>query len=253
MQLLDQAPASKPPRRLVESSESGSVLVSRWRVDHTPTSCSEQPLVSRENAPSLPPNFPSLIYGLSSRNAFRDQLFGIFRENLFSSNMIARAQVAVRYRGFFAQLIDNPDLSSALEYSMIAVCTSNLGQIDKNAHLAQDSLSFYARSLNELRRAVNNPTTRCQDQTLAACMALMMYEFSECPGQGVDAYLSHMNGAMRLLQLRGAGAHTSGFAHTSFSTLRSIAVSNIASLVTNNFRLNYALDTYLIVFVLTGF
>ena len=224
MELLDETP-SKTNRPLVENSESGSVLVSRWRIDHTPTLCPKEPRSTGENPSSSPPNFPSLVYGLSPKNAFRDQLLSVFRENIFQSNMVSRGQLAVKYRSFLAQLIDKPALSSALEYSMLAVCTSSLGQTDDSLLLSRNSLSLYARGLYELRRAVANPTTRCQDQTLGACMVLMMYEFSECPGQGVDAYQSHMDGAMHLLQLRGARAHTSGFAHISLNVLRSVAVS----------------------------
>lgn len=49
-----------------------------------------------------------------------------------------------------------------------------------------------------------------EDETLAACMALNLYEAIECPGSDSEAYFNHCNGIIALIQARGAYAHSSG-------------------------------------------
>ncbi|KAJ5540435.1 hypothetical protein N7494_005511 [Penicillium frequentans] len=59
-----------------------------------------------------------------------------------------------------------------------------------------------------------------EDETLAACMALSLYEALECPTAGSEGYFSHCHGFLALVQARGVHAHASGAGHQLFLGLR---------------------------------
>lgn len=63
-----------------------------------------------------------------------------------------------------------------------------------------------------------------QDETLAACLAMMMYECFECPDQNINGWWNHVNGCIRLFKLRGASTYTKEFSHRLFLSFRQIEV-----------------------------
>ncbi|KAF5537504.1 hypothetical protein FNAPI_11393 [Fusarium napiforme] len=107
-----------------------------------------------------------------------------------------------------------------MEYAILALGTAALEQDSDFGHGRGQSLKLYTRGLYELQRAIDDPKTRLDDQTLAACVLLGMFEFSECPGRTVSAYMRHYQGAMALLQIRGPEQHIGGLAHDVFQVLR---------------------------------
>lgn len=83
-----------------------------------------------------------------------------------------------------------PTVTTALECAILAVSTAKLGRLDDNEVLIRESLKFYVQGLWELQKALWNPKLMYKDETLAACMALIMYEVVECPDKSLDGWAS---------------------------------------------------------------
>ncbi|KAF5576385.1 C6 zinc finger domain-containing protein [Fusarium pseudocircinatum] len=107
-----------------------------------------------------------------------------------------------------------------MEYAILALSTTALEQDSDFGNERSQSLKLYTRGLCNLQKAIDDPKLRLNDQTLVACVLLGMFEFSECPGRTVSAYMRHYQGAMALLQLRGPEQHIGGLAHDVFQVLR---------------------------------
>ncbi|OJJ50107.1 hypothetical protein ASPZODRAFT_149516 [Penicilliopsis zonata CBS 506.65] len=101
------------------------------------------------------------------------------------------------------------DQSRALEASMFALSAAALGRSCQDRAMVVESLALYNKGLNELQKALYDPSTMYSDETLAACLALGMYEVMECPANGRHGYESHCRGILSLVQNRGVNAHTS--------------------------------------------
>jgi len=221
-----------------EDTDSGTVLVSRWKINQDAGTSAGSPAPSNLGSELILPgrpkkssspeaqvsDLPSVIRGLHTRHAFRNQLLSFFLGAFLPLDINPRIRQPIRNKIFLLHLAELNDLSPALENAVLAVCTSRLGQLNGQEHLCHASLSLYTDSLRELRRAVLDPKTRCDDHTLAACAILTMYEFAECPGKVIHGYFAHVSGAMRLMRLRGADAFKDGLRHGIFFTLRMQAV-----------------------------
>ena len=107
----------------------------------------------------------------------------------------------------------------------MAFCTARISQRHGDAALERQSLSLYTKGLRALQRAIDSPASRPDEQNIAACMALIMYEFGACPGGGVAVYMQHYKGAMRLMEMRGPEAHSKGLALGVLQILRVHTVS----------------------------
>lgn len=99
-----------------------------------------------------------------------------------------------------------------------------LGRTRANPALMCESLDLYTRGLRELQLALLTPSLVRQDGTLAACLALAMYEIVECPGGQISGYYQHCRGLMSLIKLRGVDAHKSGLGHQLFLAIRAHGV-----------------------------
>ena len=153
--------------------------------------------------------------------AYRQQLLSAFLCSYVPVEMITSPDD----RSWLLFLPELPKPTVALETSMLAVSTAKLGRMYGHPALVRESLKFYSQGLVELQKALYNPYLMYKDETLAACMALAMYEILECPGATKFGYVSHQNGCERLVQLRGAQAHSSGLGHQLFRTFRMMGVS----------------------------
>lgn len=67
-----------------------------------------------------------------------------------------------------------------------------------------------------MQKALWSDTLRYEDETLAACLVLSLYELMECPDNGDGAYQSHSRGYLSLVKARGMDAHTNGIGHDLF-------------------------------------
>ncbi|KAK9252701.1 hypothetical protein V1507DRAFT_212584 [Lipomyces tetrasporus] len=114
--------------------------------------------------------------------------------------------------------------TKALETASLAISAAALGRVHNDTTLINESLKLYTQGLRELQNALWNPKLMYDDETLAACLSLSLYEVMECPGDAYNAYVSHCNGCMKLVEVRGIDRHTSGIAHQLFVAFRSQAI-----------------------------
>ncbi|KZZ92885.1 C6 zinc finger domain protein [Moelleriella libera RCEF 2490] len=133
-------------------------------------------------------------------------------------------------------VIDSP----ALQASVAAYAASHLARENRDSALLQRSRELYTRGLEHLRYALARQSTRLNNETLATCLALSMYELSEAPDAAPDdmskqypatdatkpgsAYSSHLLGAMALVELRGPDVNRSPLAHSLFLCVRRYAL-----------------------------
>ncbi len=223
-----------------DERDSVPVFVSRWRLVDEDVQ-NQGPNVPNSAFSALRPTRPDwrlktqipspLDYRTTSRHASRDQLLAFFLGVHYPDDTTEHSkQTMLRHRSFLLHIPTLSDISPALESSLLAVCTARLGRENGQEDLAARSLTLYTESLRELHRAVLNPDTRCHGHTLAACMALTMYEMSECPGKEISGYHAHISGALHLLRIRGPSAHKDGIGHSVFSSLRLHGVSAVISI-----------------------
>jgi hypothetical protein len=118
----------------------------------------------------------------------------------------------------------------SLEASMSAISASVIGRMHNDHALVKESLKLYTIALHELQKALWNPKLMYDEETLAACLCLSLYEVIECPGDGYQAYYNHCKGCMRLVEARGIDRHLSGVAHELFLGFRAQGVSVSLSL-----------------------
>jgi Fungal specific transcription factor domain len=164
---------------------------------------------------------------ISLSSAFRDQFF-----NQFISSWIPDADLAVQKRkpkDGMVWLMLLPELSTrtrALEVSTLALCTARVGRLHDDPVLVNESMELYGQGLRELQKALWDPNMMYKDETLAACIALSMYEVLECPLKNSSGWVTHSQGCARLVQLRGPKAHISALGHQLFLSARFMLVSS---------------------------
>jgi hypothetical protein len=155
----------------------------------------------------------------------RQGLLDVFLRRYLPAEVLETAEPEVRARNWLLYLPDLFASTPTLDTAMTAVCAARVGRETGDEGLVRHSMQLYTQGLSGLSRAIQHPDTWREDETLAACMALTMYEITECPGGHVAAYISHQNGAMKLVRARGSRAHASGLGRVLFLSMRLMAVS----------------------------
>lgn len=213
---------SNDSTKLIAESDSIPVLHKRWRKPLLNKSSLNTAAESTSNLPIAcrPAELPNSI---SCRNVIRTSLVASFIDDQCPQNIISSAHPGTHRKWLF-QLASLPSVTPVLEDAILAVCTAKFSQKTGIKGLQHESLALYATGLRKLQRAINNPKSAYEEQTLAACIILGMYEFSESPGQTADAYIRHYHGALELMRWRGAGSHTHGLAQGLLRVLRVHAV-----------------------------
>lgn len=115
----------------------------------------------------------------------------------------------------------------ALLAAMSAIAASILGRQHDDRDFVNESLKFYTSGLRELQKSLWDPEIMYNDEILAVCLCLGLYEAMECPGDARQAYYNHCKASMRLVEARGADRHMSGVAHELFLGIRAQGVSPI--------------------------
>ncbi|OIW22966.1 hypothetical protein CONLIGDRAFT_145590 [Coniochaeta ligniaria NRRL 30616] len=211
-----------------DRSESSMVMVSRWRKSSSKPAISSAQLSAsstpRDNdLPSAIGN-TTLPKEIPVRSVFRDRILAL---NLEDPHNVPTVRLAYGERNdWLLHILDLPELTPALEDSLLAIAVAQLGQRTSRPELLHESLKLYTKGLAELRLDILNPSKRNNDQNLAACLASLLYEVTASPGGTQSGYKAHYLGTLELLRLRGAGAHGSGLAHSVFKVLRIHAVFN---------------------------
>lgn len=216
-----------------DGAESGLVMVSRWRADRKETTPVSQSRIKSPSSSSSSPEAPVLTtktgtvlpFCISPLNAFKQGLFSLFVENGFPADNNSFQLPFCERSDWMVRVINLPTLTPALDNALLAVCTARLGRHVGRTDLVHQSLQLYTKGLSELSREAFGSTTQGDEQRLACCLAFLMYEITECPGGTPEGYEAHYRGTMQLLHAGGAGAHTSGLAHSVFQSIRMHAVS----------------------------
>ena len=117
-----------------------------------------------------------------------------------------------------------PELTEALEASIMAVSIAKLGRLNDDSVLIRESLKFYVQGLWELQKALWDSKLMYQNETLAACMTLITYEVVECPDKSIDGFVSHLKGCAKIFESKGPKSYDSDFGHQLFLSFRLIEV-----------------------------
>lgn len=159
---------------------------------------------------------PNVCTNISPHKSYRQQLFNAY---LYAHIPFSRLGPA-NEEPWLCLLPGIREPTQALETASMALCTAALGRVKHDYNMVSESHKLYTEGLTELQKALCNTGLMYKDETLGACMALAMYELTECPSKTDYGYVSHHNGCARLIQLRGSRAYSSGLAHQIFSTFR---------------------------------
>lgn len=206
-------------------SESGALMAARWRVDPTKPSQQTTKLEIASIYRQRHHRTSGLPCSVSSHHAGRQQILDIFLTNHLPSEVLNDRGPINKQRHWLLLIQDSPSLTPALESSILAVCVVKLGRKHDDEALIHEGLSKYSNGLRQLQQALRNPKTRCDDETIAACMALILFECTHCPALSIESCIAHYQGAMNLLLLKAPEAYVSGLAHCVLQELRIQSVS----------------------------
>ncbi|KAK4498946.1 hypothetical protein PRZ48_009457 [Zasmidium cellare] len=164
--------------------------------------------------PPLPSQIPAL-------QLVRQQLLASFispsdTTALATLNPHPEASMLHSWYNYLFACSTSPQLSSGA----LACYTAFLGRRDNDPSLLSLSRRFYAESLSNTQKALQCRETALRDETLAACLSLVTYETLGCPTEGLRGYWWHSQGCLRLVDLRGPGAHRRGSGRVLFEEFR---------------------------------
>jgi hypothetical protein len=159
----------------------------------------------------------------TTRSVYRQQILSEFLHSYYGG-VPDPSKTEKISGGWLTMLPDLPDMTEALEAAILAVCTARLGRVNRDPALIHESLRFYTQALWELQRALWTPRLMYREETVAACMGLLMYEVFECPDKSVVGWMGHMRGCAKLVELRGPKSYGTEFSHRLFLTFRQVEV-----------------------------
>lgn len=226
------APASEKTHTFIRPGSSSSSSISRSPKNGSQSR--EVSVLSHSSSSSFPPimldiqeptsPFPetSAAYALLNTRANYHNLIQAFLSKCFPAGWASQTN-----RSWLPLLSELPTtmISDPLELSSIALAASMIGREHQDLSLINLGLKSYTQGLNQLRKALHHPILMKEDSTLAACMALNLYETIECPSKGSSGYFSHCDGLLALVQARGVERHSAGAGHRLFLGIRVPGVS----------------------------
>lgn len=170
----------------------------------------------------------SLCRQVSTNTVLRQQFHYVFLNDHLPIEMLdeIRPKRAVPLN-WLLQLRDVAIQSPALESSIATFLAARVGRKSSDMDLIHQSRSMYVTAIERVQQALSDPEIRFSDETLAACMALFLYELTEQPIGAPNAFMVHQRGAMMILQQRGPDASASPLGHSLFLQLRAQTVSYI--------------------------
>lgn len=228
--ILDQR-TRKQILKLETKELSPDTLLAKTNSSADPTPSSPKELVQLQGSISTKNAYSSIwtITSPSIRSVYRQQIISEFLHSFTPNNFIQESPTKDNImKSWFTLLPSHSDFTTALEATVLAVCTAKLGRLNNDPALVHESLKFYIQGLWELQRALYTPELMYKDETAASCMALIFYEVMECPDQTIKAWKKHVDGCATLFELRGPKAYGSEFGHELFLTFRQMEVSRIS-------------------------
>lgn len=125
---------------------------------------------------------------------------------------------------------------TALHLAFLAFSASRLGRANNDDRMVQESRKIYGRALRDLQSALWDSRRMYSEETLLACMLLGQYEVSypvnlpnlfltfrqmfEASGRKSGGWISHSEGAARLVELRGISRFTDARSNALFCGTR---------------------------------
>lgn len=193
--------ASASPQSVTESTELESAI-------------SSPATVIRGNESTHSFTETSFAYSIMHRRIECQNLIQAFLLNCFPFHWPPTSQ------SWIPLLAELPTKIQALEMSSAAVAASAMGHMLNDQALVKQGLNYYIQGLQQLQKALYDPSLMREDGTLAACMALSLYEALGCPNLGSEGYFNHCRGIIALIQSRGHEMHSSGVGHRLFLGVR---------------------------------
>lgn len=116
-------------------------------------------------------------------------------------------------------LIELPSIhisGNALEKSATAWNLLCLGRLHNDLRVRDESFTYYTQALAATQSALHNPLVAFNDETLAACLLIFLYESFEGTHSDSVSLPPDIGLCAGLVYHRGPGSHTEGFAHSMF-------------------------------------
>jgi hypothetical protein len=168
----------------------------RWRK----TKLQHPPLATYQTVEPLPiwadrSLSASLSRQVSAHTTLREQFHYIYLNKTLPAEMLDKSlQKSAVTRNWLLQLHDVVIHSPALDSTISAFFAVQVARMNNNVNLVHQSRSMHVDGLKHFQQAPTHPQDRLSDETLAACMALSMYELTECPPGTQSAYMTHQRG-----------------------------------------------------------
>ena len=171
---------------LTDRSGSGMVMVSRWRKDSSKPTASSAMLSasSASRRGTSHPPFDVRLAASAYNHSLSDEipLRSVFRDVLLAQCLVdnppSDPQAKLSYaegNQWVLDVLGLPQLTPALEDSLFAVSIAVLGHRASRTDLMHESLKLYTKGLAALRRDILDPSKRDDAQSLAACLASLLY------------------------------------------------------------------------------
>ena len=125
-------------------------------------------LVRRQNVTMNSMPFPP-----SNAKVFEAQLISAFWEYYVPSESSAQASSACAWLQESICLSNPPP---ALRLSLIALAMTRLGRLHEDNVIVREGMVVYGSALTEFQKALYEQRSVCQDETLATCNVLALYE-----------------------------------------------------------------------------
>ncbi|KAI9814191.1 MAG: hypothetical protein M1827_003357 [Pycnora praestabilis] len=119
--------------------------------------------------------------------------------------------------------VDLPNPGEALQSAISALSIVAVGRASGDPHVLAGGISMYSKALEDHSRALQDRSLILRDETLAATMALSLYELYENTNS-VEGWIAHGQGISSLVQLRGSLMYQSAFAHQLYEDCRYISM-----------------------------
>ncbi|KFY40914.1 hypothetical protein V494_03269 [Pseudogymnoascus sp. VKM F-4513 (FW-928)] len=201
-----QKEAGTPPSKTTGKASKNNTVALVW------TSAPNDPHNDKVVAPT-----PRLGRMVDSYRPFQQQLLGEFMHAFIPNYGTSASAEDSMWLVCVPEMVGS---SPALEAVLMALSTAQLGRAHDSTDLVYESRRLYCVSLRELGKALKDMEKVYKDETLAACVALALYEVVECPAESDKGLVTHSDGCMRLIEARGPEAHTGDVGHMLFQSCR---------------------------------
>ena len=104
----------------------------------------------------------------------------------------------------------------SLANAFSALTIARVGKENRDSRLVRESTKVYGQALKNMQSALFDPTRMHSDEVLIASMLLGLYEIFEGSTLESRSWLSHAQGAARLIEFRGPERHRNRQAHHVF-------------------------------------